>query len=87
MLNTYRNWILLLIQILIPVSFIAISKYYFISLRSELRLFFILAIIIVKSWGGNKDLPPLSLDLDTYQITVTTLETNPAIEESDIFYK
>lgn len=35
-----------------------------------------ITIIIVRSWGGNKDLPKLQLSLDTYRPTHTTLQFN-----------
>lgn len=58
-LNSWRNMVLLLIQILIPISFVSIT------------------IIIVRSWGGNKDLPKLQLSIDTYQPTHTTVQFDP----------
>lgn len=57
-LHSWRNWILLLIQIIIPITFITIT------------------IVIVRSWGGNKDLPRLELSVKTYNPIVTTVEFN-----------
>jgi ATP-binding cassette, subfamily A (ABC1), member 3 len=57
-LNSWRNLLLLFIQILIPVSFITIT------------------ILIVRTWGGNKDLPRMELNLNTYKQTVTTVQFN-----------
>lgn len=57
-LHSYRNWLLLLIQTIIPVTFITIT------------------IVIVRSWGGNKDLSKLDLSVKTYDPTVTTIEFN-----------
>lgn len=61
MLNSKRNFVLLIIQILIPVSFITIT------------------ILTVRSWGGNKDLPKLTLSINTYKSTVTTLQVDPTL--------
>lgn len=58
-LNSWRNLLLLIIQIIIPVTFITIT------------------IVIVRSWGGNRDLPKLSLNAKTYKPTVTTVEFDP----------
>lgn len=55
-LHSYRNWLLLLIQTIIPVTFITIT------------------IVIVRSWGGNKDLPRLELTLTSYNPTITTIQ-------------
>lgn len=52
---------LLIIQILIPVSFITIT------------------ILTVRSWGGNKDLPKLTLSINTYKSTVTTLQVDKTL--------
>jgi ATP-binding cassette subfamily A (ABC1) protein 3 len=60
-LNSWRNLLLLFIQILIPVSFISIT------------------IIIVRSWGGNRDLTPLKLNIRTYKPTVTTVQFDPTV--------
>lgn len=38
--------------------------------------FLVICIIIVRSWGGNKDLPPLNLVPEKYDPTVTLLEQN-----------
>lgn len=65
-LNSWRNIVLLFIQILIPVSFVSIT------------------IIIVRSWGGNKDLPKLTLSIDTYKPTVTTLQADPSLWSNSI---
>lgn len=61
MLHSKRNFVLLIIQILIPVSFVTIT------------------ILTVRSWGGNKDLPKLTLSIDTYKSTVTTLQVDPTL--------
>ena len=60
-LNTWRNFILFIIQILIPISYVTIT------------------IVIVRSWGGNKDLPNLELSLNTYQPTHTTIQFDPTV--------
>lgn len=60
-LHSWRNWLLLLIQIIIPITFITIT------------------IVIVRSWGGNKDLPKLELSLKTYSPTVTTIQLDPTV--------
>lgn len=65
-LNSWRNWLLLFIQTLIPITFITIT------------------IVIVRSWGGNKDLPRLDLSLNTYDPTVTTLHINASIWSSSV---
>ena len=65
-LNSWRNWVLLLIQIIIPVTFITIT------------------IVIVRSWGGNRDLPQLDLTINTYNPTVTTVQLDTAIPASEI---
>lgn len=57
-LHTIRYWVLLLLQNLIPVTFL------------------ILTILVVRSWGGNKDLPPLRLAPEKYSPTMTLLELN-----------
>lgn len=36
-----------------------------------------ITILIVRSWGGNKDLPKLELSLDTYKLTHTTVQFDP----------
>lgn len=69
MLHSLRNWLLLFIQILIPVTFITIT------------------IVIVRSWGGNKDLPRLDLSIRTYSPTVTTLQLDPTVWADSIEYK
>lgn len=60
-LHTWRNIILFIIQILIPISYVTIT------------------IVIVRSWGGNKDLPSLELSLNTYQPTHTTIQFDPTV--------
>jgi ATP-binding cassette, subfamily A (ABC1), member 3 len=57
-LHSWRNWLLLLIQTIIPITFITIT------------------IVIVRSWGGNQNLPDLNLSVRTYDPTVTTVEFN-----------
>lgn len=37
-------------------------------------IFVTVAIVISRSWGGNRDLPKLALTLNTYNPTVTTIE-------------
>lgn len=60
-LNSWRNLLLLIIQIIIPVTFITIT------------------IVIVRSWGGNRDLSKLSFSLRTYNPTVTTIQFDPTV--------
>jgi len=38
-----------------------------------------ITIVIVRSWGGNKDLPSLELSLNTYQPTHTTIQFDPKV--------
>lgn len=66
MMNSWRNWVLLLIQITIPVTFITIT------------------IVIVRTWGGSRDLPKLALNLNTYEPTLTTVEFDPTAFASSI---
>jgi ATP-binding cassette, subfamily A (ABC1), member 3 len=42
-----------------------------------------ITIIIVRSWGGNKDLPKLELSLNTYRPTVTTIKFDPTTLGTD----
>lgn len=65
-MNSWRNWVLLLIQIIIPVTFISIT------------------ILIVRTWGGSRDLPELPLNLNTYEPTLTTVQFDPTVFASSI---
>lgn len=42
---------------------------------------------MVRSWGGNKDLPKLSLSIDTYKETVTTLQVNETLFADSLEHK
>lgn len=66
LMNSWRNWVLLLIQIIIPVTFISIT------------------ILIVRTWGGSRDLPELPLNLNTYEPTLTTVQFDPTVFASSI---
>lgn len=61
-LNSYRNWIMLFLQTLIPV------------------LFALITILTVQSWGGNRDLPKIQFNLNTYSRTITSLAVNSSID-------
>lgn len=61
-IQTYRNWIMLIIQIIIPSAFIIITV---LSERTRARF---------------QNLPPLKINLASYEQTVTILETSPTID-------
>lgn len=46
-----------------------------------------ITILIVRSWGGNKDLPKLELSINTYSKTQTTLQVDPALWSDSISQK